>query len=123
VFLYEETVPTTNAVLGQALVLSGSNADILKSFFKHSSEWEPNLANLRANIKQLTLNYEEVKTINIEMRQGVHIIIPNSHEVFSDKLQLAYSVYESDEMYRTQGIILIVKRLDGIIEAMYDDGQ
>lgn len=123
VFLYNENIPLANAVLGQTIVLNGANIELLKSFSKNSREWENNLANLRANIKQITLNYEQANTLNIEMRQGVHIIIVKANEFLSDKLQMGYSVYDSNEIDRTTGIILIIKQQNEEIVAMYDSGE
>jgi cell division septal protein FtsQ len=122
VSLYNGQIEASSARAGETLLLNSNDALLLKNFFTYSSQWEVQLANLRANIKIVTLHYEEANMLHIEMRQGVQIIVPKATDQLSDKLQLGYSVYESDEINRARGIILIVKQQNEQLVVMYDEG-
>jgi cell division septal protein FtsQ len=117
------TVPTENAQLGTIVNMPKAYVNLIKSFGTHSFEWDYNLANLRGNIKSVTLNYEEDNQLLIEMRQGVQIVVKEANLNMSDKLQMAFSVYDSDAIDRTKGILLVLEQIDGEIVAAYDDGE
>ncbi|MGD9901205.1 MAG: cell division protein FtsQ/DivIB [Spirochaetales bacterium] len=113
------TIDVTNAVLGTTLNIPESYANIIKNFATSAEEWDSNLANLRGNVTGIELNYERDNQLLISMRQGVQIIVKDSNENLSDKLQLAFSVYDSNPTYREGGIIQIIEELTGEIVASY----
>ena len=117
------TVPTENALLGTIVNMPEAYINLIKSFGTHSFEWDYNLANLRGNIKALMLNYEEDNQLLIEMRQGVQIVVKQANLKMSDKLQMAFSVYDSEAIDRTRGILLVLEQIDGEIVAAYDNGE
>jgi len=117
------TIEVTNAILGTTINMPLAYSNIITSFATYMKEWDSNLANLRGNIETLVLNYEEENNLAIEMRQGVQIIINDAHLRLNDKVQMAFSVYDSDAIDRTKGILLILEQQNTEIIAMYDDGE
>ena len=117
------TIPTENAALGTFIAMPEAYINLIKNFSEYSMEWDYNLANLRGNIKQITLNYEEDNQLLIDMRQGLQIIVKDANLKLQDKLQMAYSVYDSEQIDRTKGILLVLEQLDGEIVAAYDNGE
>jgi|AntRauTorcE11897_2_1112592.scaffolds.fasta_scaffold00001_333 hypothetical protein len=117
------SLQASNVSLGSFIDMSEAYASLIENFSIYSQQWDQNIANLMGNIKSITLNYETNNDLLVEMRQGVQIIIKGSNEELSDKMQLGFSVYDSGQIDRTQGIILVLKELDGEIVAAYESGE
>lgn len=115
-------LPVADALLGTIIDMPKAYVNLIKDFAHNAMEWDYNLANLRGNIKSITLNYEEANQLLVDMKQGIQIIIKEANLNIADKLQMAFSVYDSDVVDRTMGILLVLEQLNGEIVAAYDDG-
>ena len=117
------SIPANSVLEGALLPLNATDSKFLTDFSYYSQEWDNHLASLRGNIKELVLHYEENDTFKVLMRQGVEIIITKQHTKLNEKIQTAYSVYDTPTIDRTRGIILVIEEQDGDVVALYDDGE
>lgn len=99
--------------------------DYLTQVFKSFREWNLDYSALKQKITSIELNYEKPDKLLVNMRSGVQILIENSKFQLSDKLNLAFSFYDTkkdkngnDVDYTQNGIILITES-DNKIYGLY----
>ncbi len=97
------------------------NDDYLTQIFKSFREWNLDYSALKEKITSIELDYEKQNTLLVNMRSGVQIEIENSKVQLSDKLNLAFSFYDTkkdknnnDVDYTQSGIIFITETADKI---------
>ena len=88
----------------------------LTRLFVAFREWNLNYDELRQKIKNVELDYEKQGNLLVNMRSGVKIVVENSNSQISDKLNLAFSFYDTKTNrngqpvdYTTSGTILITE--------------
>lgn len=86
------------------------------NLFDSFREWKISYLDIKARVKSIQPNYEKQNRLLVNMRSGVQIIIENSNSQTSDKLNLAFSFYDTktdkngnDVDYTKSGIILITE--------------
>lgn len=129
VFNYEIDIDPVDAVLGTTLKLATTYVNLLNNFAYNSQEWDSDIAILRGNIESVELSYEANPAIDsyddilITMRQGLSIIVRDASENLSQKLQAAYSVYDSGAVDITTGQIEIIEEADGSFSAIHPEAD
>ena len=90
--------------------------DYFLNLFNSFREWKLSYADLKAKITSIEVDYEKTDRLLINMRSGVQIVINSSSNQISDKLNLAFSFYDTkkdkngnDVDYTKSGIILITE--------------
>ena len=90
--------------------------DYFLNLFNSFREWKLSYADLKAKITSIEVDYEREDRLLINMRSGVQIVINKSSNQISDKLNLAFSFYDTkkdknnnDVDYTKSGIILITE--------------
>ena len=90
--------------------------DYFLNLFNSFREWKLSYADLKAKISSIEVDYEKTDRLLINMRSGVQIVINSSSNQISDKLNLAFSFYDTkkdkngnDVDYTKSGIILITE--------------
>lgn len=127
VFNYQFSIATTDALLGTTLTFPESYINIIDNFTLATKGWDINLANIRGNINSIELAYEyntsnnNINDLLVTTRQGLQIIVKDANIRLEDKLQVAFSVYDSGEIDITVGQIEIREELDGDITAFYPE--
>lgn len=88
----------------------------LTEIFTSFREWNLNYTELKEKISSIQLDYEKEGTLLVNMRSGVKIVVENSKVQLSDKLNLAFSFYDTKTDrngnpvdYTTTGTILITE--------------
>lgn len=69
--------------------------NFFEQLFNCFREWDNSYANIRAKVKSVQQNYEKDGQLLVNMRSGVQIVIENSESQLSDKLNLAFSFYDT----------------------------
>lgn len=69
--------------------------DFLSKLFYAFKEWDSSVVSIKNKIASVELNYEQTDKLLINMRSGVQIIIRKSSNQLSDKLNLAFSFYDT----------------------------
>ncbi len=112
-----------NVTEGDFFTLSDDYFDVL---FKCFREWHLQYNEVKARVKSVQLNYEKPGQLLINMHSGVQIIVENSVNQLSDKLNLAFSTYDATTDkngnyvdYTKSGIIYVLETETSIYE-MYD---
>ena len=93
----------------------------IPQIFRSFREWNLDYGELKSKITSIELDYEKMDRLLVNMRSGVQIIIENSKSQLSDKLNLAFSFYDTKTDkngnpvdYTNSGIILITETKDKI---------
>ena len=81
--------------------------------FHSFREWKLDYDQLKSKIKSLTIDYERENQLKVEMfgdgeNSGAEIIVKDANEYNSDKFNLVFSAYDSNEKY-TKNCILEVR--------------
>lgn len=99
--------------------------DYLTQIFKSFREWELSYSVLKQKIASIELNYEKPDKLLVNMHSGVQILIENSKVQISDKLNLAFSFYDTkkdkngNDVDYTQGGIILITETDQKIYGLY----
>lgn len=118
--LLEGLTNITNTNEGDFLNFDNNKKIILQTTFHSFKEWDLSCNNLKAKIKKVTMDFERLNQIKVEMRSGVNIVVKDANEYNSDKFNLAFSTYDSNTNYQNQGTIEI-RLVDGDkIQAFYN---
>ena len=112
-----------DSTLGEQSVQAGDFFSTTNNYFKVMfdcfREWQKtnkSYSEVKARIKSVCVNYEAPDRLLVNMRSGVQIIVENSLAQLSDKLNLAFSFYDTTTNkagepvdYTKSGIILITE--------------
>ena len=98
---------------GDFLPYSAGQKQLFDETFHSFREWKLDYNELKSKIKSLTLDYERENQLKVEMfgvgeDSGAEIIVKDANEYNSDKFNLVFSAYDSDEKY-TKNCILEVR--------------
>lgn len=75
-----------------------TDGNYLTALFNCFREWDLSYANLKAKIESIELNYNnDPYRLLVNMRSGVQIVVRKSNRNLSDKLNLAFSFYDTKE--------------------------
>ena len=102
-----------------------TNNDYFKVLFNSLREWKISYLDVKAKVLSIQTDYEKADRLLINMRSGVQIIIENSSRQMSDKINLAYSIFETttdkngNEVDYTKSGIILVTETDSKIYALY----
>ena len=104
--------------------------DYFVVLFKSFREWKISYLDVKAKVQSIELNYEKKDRLLINMRSGVQIILENSSSQMSEKMNLAFSIFETTTDkdgnavdYTKNGIILIAEtetKIYGLYKPMED---
>ena len=108
-----------------------TDTNYFTALFDAFREWKISYLDVKARVKSIELNYERPNRLLVNMRSGVQIIVENSSFQISDKLNLAFSFYDTktdrngnEVDYTKSGIILITEtqnKIYGLYKPMNED--
>ena len=99
--------------------------DYFKVLFDSLREWKISYLDVKAKVLSIETNYEKADKLLINMRSGVQIIIENSSRQMSDKVNLAFSIFETttdkdgNEVDYTKSGIILIAETDTKIYGLY----
>ena len=67
------------------------------NLFNAFREWKLSYVDVKAQITSIEVDYEKTDRLLINMRSGVQIVVNNSKNQISDKLNLAFSFYDTKQ--------------------------
>lgn len=115
-----KNVTVLNSTVSAGDFLTVEESGLIKSTFNCLREWDLSYVNLKAKITSITINYDRLNQILINMRSGVQIKIKDAEMFLSDKLNLAFSFYSNTQAdYTSEGVIEIRQLTDGSIRGFY----
>lgn len=69
--------------------------DYFKALFNSFREWRISYDEVKEKIESIQLNFNKIGQLLISMRSGVKIVIENSINQISDKINYAFSIYDT----------------------------
>lgn len=113
----------SNVNEGDFLSFDLNKKALLQTTFKSFREWDLSYNNLKAKIKTVTIDYERLNQISVQMRSGVQIVIKDANQYNSDKFNLAFSTYDNNVNYQTEGIIEVRLVNDNQLQAYFQSSN
>ena len=71
--------------------------DYFKVLFNSFREWKIEYSDVLSKVTSIQLNYKKQDQLLVNMRSGVSIVIENSSVQLSDKINLAFTIYDTTE--------------------------
>lgn len=109
---------TEQAVVGKILEINDDQKSLLNSIFLRCLEWDLSYINLKANIEQITINYERENQISLKMRSGLLIVVKDADIKLYAKMNLAFSIYDENASWQTSGE-LEIREVNDKIQGYY----
>ena len=113
-----------NSELKERLLTDGDFFDVSNDYYKvlfdSFREWKDSYGQIKEKVESIELNYNKADQLLIKMRSGVKILSQKSSNQMSDKINYAFSIYDTNEVngeavdYTQNGTIYIYETLTEI---------
>ena len=122
---------TTNAILltnldevdnyeeGDFISLNDRQKSLVIATFYSLREWKTSYSELKNKVENVEIDYKRDNQVLIQIRNNVKIIVKDAHICNSDKLNLAFSAYESDTKFQSDIVMEVRQNEDNIIKIFY----
>ena len=119
---------TTNAILltnigeidnyeeGDFINLNERQKSLVIATFHSLREWKTSYDELKNKVENVEIDYKRENQVLVQVRNNVKIIVKDANICNSDKLNLAFSAYESDTKYQSDVILEVRQTEDNTIK-------
>lgn len=92
---------------------------LVTATFHSLREWKLSYSALKEKIENVEIDYKRENQVLVQIRNNVKIIVKDANICNSDKLNLAFSAYESDEKYQSDIVMEVRQTEDNTIKIFY----
>lgn len=122
---------TTNAILlsdlgeidnyqaGDFISLNERQSALVTATFHSLREWKLSYETLKEKVESFEVDYKRENQILLQLRSNVKIIVKDANISNSDKLNLAFSTYESDAKFQSDVVLEVRQTEDNTIRIFY----
>ena len=122
---------TTNAILltnigeidnyeeGDFINLNDRQKSLVIATFHSLREWKTSYDELKNKVENVEIDYKRENQVLVQIRNNVKIIVKDANICNSDKLNLAFSAYESDAKYQSDIVMEVRQTEDNTIKIFY----
>ena len=92
---------------------------LVTATFHSLREWKLSYSALKEKIENVEIDYKRENQVLVQIRNNVKIIVKDANICNSDKLNLAFSAYESDAKYQSDIVMEVRQTEDNTIKIFY----